>query len=494
MVNAITAANTDSAAGGCSAGSDADTITLSVNSVQTLTTVDNSGSLLGETGLPRITSQITIEGNGSTIMRATGAPAFRLLAVDATGNLTLVGTMLRGGWALGRQGIGGAVSIAPGGILNLTNSTISGNTAALLGGGIFNAGVLNIIASTVASNTAGIGGGGVFNHLNATLGGGNCTISGNTASGNSAGGGLFNLGTSNVAHCTITANTASIGGGVLNGSVSNGSTSTLGLVHSLIAGNTATGIPGLGPEVLNLASGVAGIVNADDFNLIGHDGISGVVGFVLGPTDLVPAGGLDTILAPVLSNNGGSILTHVLVTGSQALDVIPADQCPLIVDQRGMARPQDGDGDGLFECDIGSVEMPSLQTPPSPPSPLPPPPPPSPPPPPPPSASVTCDGLPATIIGTDGSEALVGTNGPDVIHGLGGNDVIQGRGGNDVLCGGSGNDVLLGQGGRDRLFGGSGNDLLNGGPGIDRCVAGSGRNRRINCEDRSIRSDATPAP
>jgi hypothetical protein len=279
LVNAITAANTDSATGGCRAGSGADTITLPVNSTQTLTTADNSGSLIGETGLPRITSQITIEGNGSTIVRATGAPAFRLLAVNATGTLTLVGTTLSGGSAVGGLllGNGGAVSIAAGGTLNLINSTISGNTAALLGGGIFNAGVLNIIASTVASNTARIGGGGVYNHLNATLEGWDCTISGNTASGlTSAGGGLVNLGSSNVAHCTITANTASIGGGVLNGGgVSNGSTSTLGLVHSLIAGNTATAIVGLGPEVLNLVTGVAGIVNADDFNLLGHDGIFG---------------------------------------------------------------------------------------------------------------------------------------------------------------------------------------------------------------------------
>ncbi|MGH9890680.1 MAG: hypothetical protein ACREA0_01590 [bacterium] len=44
------------------------------------------------------------------------------------------------------------------------------------------------------------------------------------------------------------------------------------------------------------------------------------------------------------------------------------------------------------------------------------------------------------------------------------------------------------------MSGESGNDRLNGGPGIDRCVAGSGRNRRINCEDRSTRSDGTPAP
>jgi len=121
---------------------------------------------------------------------------------------------------------------------------------------------------------------------------------------------------------------------------------------------------------------------------------------------------------------------------------------------------------------------------PPPPRPLPPPPPPLPPPPPVPPPSVTCNGLPATIVGTDGGETLNGTPGRDVIHGRGGNDVIRGNGGRDIICGGSGNDRLFGGSGRDRLFGDSGRDVLNGGTGRDRCDGGRGADTGAKCERR----------
>ena len=71
LVNAITAANTDSATGGCPAGNGADTIVLPTGSTQTLNSVNNN--TYGPNGLPVITSAITIDGNGSTIARDSGA-------------------------------------------------------------------------------------------------------------------------------------------------------------------------------------------------------------------------------------------------------------------------------------------------------------------------------------------------------------------------------------------------------------------------------------
>jgi 6-phosphogluconolactonase (cycloisomerase 2 family) len=70
----------------------------------------------------------------------------------------------------------------------------------------------------------------------------------------------------------------------------------------------------------------------------------------------------------------------------------------------------------------------------------------------------TCNGKPATIIGTNSSETLTGTSGADVIVGLGGNDTISGAGGNDTICGGDGNDTLDGGAGADVLSGGTGTD------------------------------------
>jgi hypothetical protein len=84
----------------------------------------------------------------------------------------------------------GGGGIFNGGFLEVTNSTISGNSGCA-GGGIFNyAGILEVADSTISGNDAPCGGGGI---LNTFLAGGivtNSTISGNSASGR--GGGIFN--------------------------------------------------------------------------------------------------------------------------------------------------------------------------------------------------------------------------------------------------------------------------------------------------------------
>ncbi len=88
----------------------------------------------------------------------------------------------------------------------------------------------------------------------------------------------------------------------------------------------------------------------------------------------------------------------------------------------------------------------------------------------------TCNGLPATIVGTESRDVLFGTNGDDVIVALGGNDLIISGQGDDVVCGGAGvdsvwsgngSDVLFGEDGNDRLFGQNGDDIISGGAGAD---------------------------
>jgi hypothetical protein len=79
LVAAIRAANSDTAIGGCRAGSGADTIVLPSRSTQSLTSIINTD--FGPTGLPSILSDITINGNNSTIRRPSSAPAFRIFAV-----------------------------------------------------------------------------------------------------------------------------------------------------------------------------------------------------------------------------------------------------------------------------------------------------------------------------------------------------------------------------------------------------------------------------
>ena len=97
LVDAITAANTDTATGGCPPGSGADTLTLQNSSVHTLTSVNN-GASVSPTGLPVISSEMTIEGHGSTIRRDSSAPVFRIIRMISTGDLTLKETTVSGGW------------------------------------------------------------------------------------------------------------------------------------------------------------------------------------------------------------------------------------------------------------------------------------------------------------------------------------------------------------------------------------------------------------
>ena len=89
----------------------------------------------------------------------------------------------------------------------------------------------------------------------------------------------------------------------------------------------------------------------------------------------------------------------------------------------------------------------------------------------------TCNGVPATIVGTEGNDRISGTPGNDVIVGLGGRDRIAGGAGNDIICGGDGIDIIRGQRGRDQIFGDAGNDRLFGNVGRDVVDGGTGRDR-----------------
>lgn len=74
--------------------------------------------------------------------------------------------------------------------------------------------------------------------------------------------------------------------------------------------------------------------------------------------------------------------------------------------------------------------------------------------------AVTCNGVPATIIGTESDDAITGTAGRDVIATLGGDDDVSGLAGDDLICLGPGNDVVEGGAGNETIFGGPGNDSL----------------------------------
>ena len=138
--DAITAANTDAATEGCPAGSGADTITLAVN-------------LTLSADLPRITSEITIEGANYDI---DGNDEHQIFWIDG-GDLTVNNITLTGGKA---GNFGGAINAEDGSTLRVTNSRLEDNHAGLLGGAIATSNTNVVIENSVfVGNSSGSLGG-----------------------------------------------------------------------------------------------------------------------------------------------------------------------------------------------------------------------------------------------------------------------------------------------------------------------------------------------
>jgi hypothetical protein len=102
------------------------------------------------------------------------------------------------------------------------------------------------------------------------------------------------------------------------------------------------------------------------------------------------------------------------------------------------------------------------------------------------SATSTCKGAQATIIGTSGNDVRSGTPGRDVMVGLAGNDSLSGLAGKDLICGGTGNDKLNGGKAKDTLLGQKGKDRLKGGGGKDICKGGKGKDTAACEVEKSI--------
>ncbi|MCP3980534.1 MAG: hypothetical protein GY716_14625 [bacterium] len=355
LVDAVTSANSDSATGGCTAGSGSDRIELTAGA--TLTTVNNSGGN-GDNGLPIVTSPIIVDGGGFTVDRDAGAPSFRFFDVASGGSLTLQDLTLSNGAGLS----GGAAQVYYGDLV-LDNVALVGNSA-LLGGAItLESSSLTMTDSTISGNTAGDSGGGIHSYslVPIAVSVTNSTISGNTASGGS-GGGIYSSNYDAAVQLVITNSTISGnssfgpgGGGGVYLSGASGLSATL--THTTVLNNFASGSGGLtrvGAATFDLTNSiVAGHVNPYSSNPPVINCTGG--GFVdnggnLSDSDDCGAGFLPVSgVVSVLRDNGGPTLTHALRFGSSAIG--GAGTCGLAADQRGFAR-----GDGA--CDSGAFEAP----------------------------------------------------------------------------------------------------------------------------------------
>ncbi len=303
--------------------------------VRNLTIIDGStDTFFGDGGCIFVGGYLSLENAGvySCLAGNSGGGIY----VAPGGSLSIFFSEIVENGAAG--GSGGGIFVAGSAFVGIIDSTtIRDNYANQNGGGIFNFGTIESISSTtISSNRAdGGNGGGIFNA--GVIGGGSSTILNTTISSNSAvfGGGIFNAGQIyGVTHVTIAYNTASQGGGIRN--VGGGFVD----IQSSIIGNNST----------NDCSN-AGSISSWGYNILSDSSCSDVF---TNTGDLLNT---DPMLGP-LQNNGGPTETHALLPGSPAIDHVDEFVCPgPFADQRGVARPQDGDGDNIDRCDSGAYEF-----------------------------------------------------------------------------------------------------------------------------------------
>jgi hypothetical protein len=370
LIRAIEIANSDS---------DLDTIELAAGCVYELTEVYDLGGVGGSTGLPQITSEITIIGHGASIMRALGGsyPEFRLILVGGDGDLFLRDLTLQNGYAYespyptdGERISGGAIRNI--GNLSLEGVTILGNIASGAAGGIYNEGDMAIIHSTITRT---------HHQMNAM------PLSGGAAIHNKEGASAI------IVQTTINDNgqpNPTDWADSTNYVISNEYTSTMIIENSTISGNIGTAIGNHGDLDLifsTIANNEAGLhdtsqrvssvdligtlfnntrdcyLNIDKIttNLNNMDSDwSCHVEHTIPPADIG--------LLP-LADNGGATRTHALDTASPAVDAVIGD-CPVYEDQRDVTRPQNAicdigayEHDGIIPPVGGEIDIPPTETP-----------------------------------------------------------------------------------------------------------------------------------
>ncbi len=367
-----------------------------------------------KSGLPVISTEVSIIGNGAVITRplpgVVGA-RFRLLGVNVSGNLSLSNMTLSKGYLFGIIGAPNPVMENGGAIYNkgalvLTNIIFEGNKARV-GGAVANEqqASLSVISSEFISNHGWNYGGALANngdvYISDTMFELNDTGSQNLAA--NAGGAIRNLGNMDVVNSSFIRNESGHHGGAIynrlpssqlnittslffanvtteygasvlhnqdgnvsilnttisqneasgNGNVIYNESGTLGISFSTITQNTGAG-PTISSDNSNVTinnSIIAMNFGVGDCSFPGAITVTGEnIGWGGSCAGFIQA---DPVLGP-LTNNGGPTLTHALDPDSLAIDLAHGN-CPA-TDQRGDPRPQS------FFCDLGAYEAEEVET------------------------------------------------------------------------------------------------------------------------------------
>jgi hypothetical protein len=272
-----------------------------------------------------VLANLTIRGASARRTMILGQADDRVFDIRPGASALISGVTIQGGFV---DGDGGGIENL--GSLVLMRSTVTGNYAVGDGGGVYSTGMLRIMSSTISGNTADNSGGGISSIGQMVIT--NSTIGENGVSpfGAQKGGGMRNVGSGAMArllNVTFHRNSAQEGAAISNDS--GGQVTVKMTILSSITGDNC-----LGP-----------VISA------GHNLDNGSTCALAGSGDL---SNVDPQLGQ-LGSNGGPTDTYALMASSPAIDAGDNVGCPL-VDQRGMPRPQDSDGDGTPVCEIGAFE------------------------------------------------------------------------------------------------------------------------------------------
>jgi len=334
-----------------------------------------SGTItLDGTELPTIIVPTTITGPGASQITVSGNNASGIFYVEPTNSgdpVSISGLTISGG----NSSFGGGISVTYA-ALTVTDSVISGNNSSSEGGGIaVDGGSLTVIGSTVSDNV-GDRGSGIYTESSS---GTTSTIRSSTISGNSGagfGGGVYfdYSSQATLENSTIYGNSADIGGGVYDygaatanpgltitaSTITHNDASTRGggiastdgadyhsnpiLRNTIIFGNTSPLGPDISSDTEPIRAGFSLIGSVDPATPITQTG-----------PDIF---GQNPQLGP-LQNNGGATKTQLPADTSPAIN--KGSAFGLTTDQRGGPRPlgfpgisNAAGGDG---SDIGALEV-----------------------------------------------------------------------------------------------------------------------------------------
>jgi hypothetical protein len=342
----VTTAN-DSGSGSCAPDNSCTTLRAAVVAATSGSdTVTFASTLSGDTivlsnGHIVISHSLTIQGPGANLLTVSGGAATSKGGIFYIGggsySLTISGITL----ANGNATYGGALAVS-GFQDNVTLDHVAlMNNHANMGGGGFYTGRNTVIVthSTISGNSAGSFGGG-FDSNYGTVSLIDSTVTGNSAGppNGGSGGGIYSRGALTVNNSTISGNTSIIGSGfelnAYSGTVTN----------SIVSGNSNQQFQSTGQGRTPTLTISYSLINGSYF--VGD-------GTTLSTSHLIT--GQDPKLGP-LANNGGPTQTLALLPGSPAIDAGDNSTCET-TDQRGVARPYDGDKNGSAICDMGAFEV-----------------------------------------------------------------------------------------------------------------------------------------